>query len=190
MKTENISRFVGCSMARHRLLFSFCASQWQRSDAVRPWTCRQCWCLFASLLFDITFTRAQRNHRIFLSFIASLCARRSISRIWLQFMIHFIMLHSLPSFAYCSLLVSGSAVPLTPSLRHKENSAQREIKKVEKTETRRKKINGRKKHAGIGKQDLLTRMNGGGRLRIIFHVFFAFSVSLRAFPKKQPEKVI
>lgn len=30
-------------------------------------------------------------------------------------------------------LVSASAVPLTPSLRHKENSARREIKKVEKT---------------------------------------------------------
>lgn len=56
------------------------------------------------------------------------------------------------------------------------------------SETRRKKINGRKKHAEIGKQDLLTRMNGGGRLRIKFHVFFCLLGVASRFSQKAAGK--
>lgn len=129
------------------------------------------------------------NQGIFISFFSSLCARRSISRIWLHFhdTFHYVTLSAIIRLLLPTCFWKRRASHTITAAQGKLRST-RDKKGGKDSETRRKKINSRKKHAEIGKQDLLTRMNGGGRLRIKFHVFFRLLGVASRFSQKAAGK--
>lgn len=166
---------MAAPFCRHRLLFSLvrqpmaalgCCKAVKSSGSVGV-------CLLPCYSISLS---PERGGDFSFSFIASLCAKVGDSQgfgynSWYISLCYTLCHHS-PAAA--PLVSASAAASHTISCGRKQNSARREIKKVEKTLKRegKKKQNGRKKHAEIGKQDLLTRMNGGREVENKISSFF------------------